>query len=313
MSHLHIPDGVHAALVWIAGPLLAPVGVLVSAAFTRRRPQRIVPERARRAHARRDGDPGADHGAFDYCMTLAGPVGIPVGPASTFQVCFVVTVIPRAHGGGGFTVIGLNALVLRARRDVPRPVYGMPAGRLKRPHAVAIATAVSQLLERVVDRGARGDVKLSPSAAAEVHTRCAGCRGARFVAMLAPLLLVAVTVESLLALGLATFLDRVRPGFVARRRLRRRGAARRGAAVINTFAQIDQYASAGHGVAPRERALQAALHARHDRRRGLHAGLGALLVFLAVAVLLALTAPALRSCCSRPRRRSSSPRCGCSR
>ena len=43
MSHLHIPDGVLPPLVWIAGLLLALVGVLVSAAFTRGvGPQRIA-------------------------------------------------------------------------------------------------------------------------------------------------------------------------------------------------------------------------------------------------------------------------------
>ena len=147
MSHLHIPDGVLPPLVWIAGLLLALIGVLVSAAFTRGvGPQRIAFQSALGGLMLAVMAIPVPITAFDYCMTLAGPVGILLGPASTFQVSFVVTVILALMGQGGFTVIGLNALVLGLGAMSARPIYGMLAGRMKRPHAVAIATAVSQLL-----------------------------------------------------------------------------------------------------------------------------------------------------------------------
>lgn len=215
MSHLHIPDGVLPPLVWIAGLLLALIGVLVSAAFTRGvGPQRIAFQSALGGLMLAVMAIPVPITAFDYCMTLAGPVGILLGPASTFQVCFVVTVILALMGQGGFTVIGLNALVLGLGAMSARPVYGLLAGRMKRPHAVAVATAVSQLLSSALWIAVlAASVKLSPSAAAEeeVQHTVRWLQGGALVALLAPLLLVAVAVESLLALGLATFLDRVRP------------------------------------------------------------------------------------------------------
>ncbi len=215
MSHLHIPDGVLPPLVWIAGLLLALIGVLVSAAFTRGvGPQRIAFQSALGGLMLAVMAIPVPITAFDYCMTLAGPVGILLGPASAFQVSFVVTVILALMGQGGFTVIGLNALVLGIGSMTAAPVYRLLASRMKRPRAVALATAFSQLLSSVLWIAVLAlSVKLSPTTAAdeEVHHTLRWLQGGALVALLAPLLLVAVAVESLLALGLATFLDRVRP------------------------------------------------------------------------------------------------------
>src|SRR4030095_2534852 len=83
--------------------------------------------------------------AFDYCMTLAGPVGVLLGPAPMFQVSFVVTLILALLGQGGFTVIGLNTLVLGLGAMLARPVYLWSVRGLGPARAVALATIGSQL------------------------------------------------------------------------------------------------------------------------------------------------------------------------
>ena len=44
-------------------------------------------------------------------------------PAGAFQVSFVVTMILALMGQGGFTVIGLNTLVLGGGAALARPLY----------------------------------------------------------------------------------------------------------------------------------------------------------------------------------------------
>ncbi|MFN8589341.1 MAG: energy-coupling factor ABC transporter permease [Candidatus Eisenbacteria bacterium] len=219
MSHLHIPDGVLPPIVWIAGLVLALFGVLVSAAATRDAgPLRIAFQSALGGLMLAVMAIPVPITAFDYCMTLAGPVGVLLGAASTFQVCFVVTVILALMGQGGFTVIGLNALVLGLGAMTARPVARLFATRMPRPHAVAAATAVSQLFSSALWIGVLVlSVKLSPVVARdeEVHHTLRWLQGGTLVALLTPLLLVAVTVESLLAFGLARFLDKVRPDLLA--------------------------------------------------------------------------------------------------
>jgi len=83
--------------------------------------------------------------AFDYCMTLAGPVGVLLGAAPVFQVSLVVTLILALLGQGGFTVIGLNTLVLGGGAMLARPVYLWSVRALGPARAVALGTVVSKL------------------------------------------------------------------------------------------------------------------------------------------------------------------------
>jgi cobalt/nickel transport system permease protein len=152
--------------------------------------------------------------AFDYCMTLAGPVGVLLGPAPAFQVSFVVTLILALLGQGGFTVVGLNTLVLGLGAMLARPVYLQSVRSLGPARAVALATVASQLVSTL------GwilvlvlSVKLTPNIVGE-HDIAAGfvqvlhrVGGAVIVAML----VAAIAIEALLGYGLARFLARVRP------------------------------------------------------------------------------------------------------
>jgi cobalt/nickel transport system permease protein len=147
-------------------------------------------------------------------MTLAGPVGVLLGPASVFQVSFVVTLILALLGQGGFTVIGLNTLVLGLGAMLARPVYLRSVRALGPARAVALATAASQLASTL------GwvlvlllSVRLTPNIAGEHEIASGvvrGLHGAGAVVVLA-MLFAAIAIESLLGYGLARFLDRVRP------------------------------------------------------------------------------------------------------
>jgi cobalt/nickel transport system permease protein len=168
--------------------------------------------------------------AFDYCMTLAGPVGVLLGAASMFQVSFVVTLILALLGQGGFTVVGLNTLVLGLGAMLARPVYLRSVRGLGPARAVALATATSQLVSTL------GwvlvlllSVRLTPDIAGEHEIARGLVRGIHGVgaAIVLAMLLTAVAIESLLGYGLARFLARVRPDLLPSPSATRGGRPRR--------------------------------------------------------------------------------------
>ena len=215
MSHLHIPDGVLPPLVWIVGAVLALLVLLASGRSTRGQgPREIAYRSALGGIMLAVMAIPVPITAFDYCMTLAGPVGVLLGAAGAYQACFVVTVILALMGQGGFSVIGLNALVLGAGAAIARPIYLAIAARTRPATAMAAATAVSQLFSSALWLAILAvSVKLAPGAAHEheVAHALAWVRGGVVAAVVLPLLLLAVGVEAMLGFGLARFLDRVRP------------------------------------------------------------------------------------------------------
>ena len=222
MSHLHIPDGVLPVPVWLAGLVLAVLALY----FATRGREPGAP----RAIALRSALAGVmlvimavpvPITAFDYCMTLAGPVGVLLGAAGAMQVSFVVTLILALMGQGGFTVIGLNTLVLGAGAAIARPAYLWMLGTLRPAGAMAAATAVSQVFSSMLWVALLWlSVRLMPAAAGE-HEITQGLRwlkGGILLSVLLPLLGLAVGIESLLGYGFARFLDRVRPDLLPRGR-----------------------------------------------------------------------------------------------
>ena len=215
MSHLHIPDGILPPVFWVSGLVLTALLLLWSTAVTRRSgPRQLAFQSSLGGIMLAVMALPVPFTAFEYCMTLAGPVGVLVGAGAAFQVSFVVTLILALLGQGGFTVIGLNALVLGLGAMVARPLYLSFAGGLGPARAMAAATAMSQLLSTVFWSAVLvGSVQLTPGAAgehavAESLVRVWHRTGA---AIVIPMLLAAVALESLLGYGFGHFLARVRP------------------------------------------------------------------------------------------------------
>ncbi len=220
VSHLHIPDGVLPPLVWILGAILAVLVLALSGRFTRHQgPQQIAFQSALGGIMLAVMAIPMPITAFDYCMTLAGPIGVLLGAAGALQVSFVVTVILALLGQGGFTVIGLNTLVLGAGAALARPLYCSLVAWLKPPGAMAAATAISQLFSSALWIGMLWlSVRVAPQSARdhEIAHALVWFKGGALVAVLVPLLGLAVGVEALLGYGLAGFLERVRPDLLPR-------------------------------------------------------------------------------------------------
>lgn len=218
MSHLHVPDGVLPPIVWILGFVLAGL-MLVWSAFASRRsgPQVVAYQSALGGIMLAVMALPIPITAFDYCMTLAGPVGVLLAPAAAFQVSFVVTLMLALLGQGGFTVVGLNALVLGLSAVAARPLYRATVAHWGPAPSMAFATAVSQLAASALWAVFLVlSIRLTPGVASEhevEHTLLMVWRTAG-VAVVVPMLLLAVAIEALLGFGLARFLARVRPALL---------------------------------------------------------------------------------------------------
>jgi cobalt/nickel transport system permease protein len=211
VSHLHIPDGVLPPILWGPGLALALALLLLAVRATRREAARTVAYQ------------GALGGlmlavmsipvplfALEYCLTLAGPVGVLLGAAAGFQVAFVVCVILALLGQGGLTVVGLNALVLGAAVSVARPLYVRLAAGRGAAASLAIATAVSQAVAGLCWFALLAlALNLSPGAAVAIGH--GGARTGLFAGITIGLWLLAIAAESAVAFGIGRFLARVRP------------------------------------------------------------------------------------------------------
>ncbi|HTM57409.1 MAG TPA: energy-coupling factor ABC transporter permease [Candidatus Udaeobacter sp.] len=219
MSHLHIPDGVLPPLLWAGGLLLALILLVLSG-----RGEGTASELPRGGPAQSIATRGAlggvvlaamalelPLGPIEYHLSLVGPVGVLIGPAAAFQLVFVVSAILALAGHGGFTVVGLNALVLGAGAAVARPLYRRLIPRLKPAPALALSTAVSQGLSGVLWMLVMV-IALRSLSHGGADPRVVGMpRMAVLTALALPLWILGIAVESAVAFGLARFLARVRP------------------------------------------------------------------------------------------------------
>jgi cobalt/nickel transport system permease protein len=216
VSHLHIPDGVLPPALWATGFALALVLLFVLPVASRRRgPPRAGVQGALGALMLAVMSIPIPLFAMEYCLTMAGPVGVLLGPAAAFQTVFVVSVILALLGQGGITVVGLNTLVLGAGATVARPVYRALVRRAAPPVALALATAAAQIVS-----GALWFVVLGvafgfdPSHPIPTHAHDHGPHAARltlFAAVTFALWGVAIAAEAGIAYGVGRFLSRVRP------------------------------------------------------------------------------------------------------
>ena len=228
MSHLHVPDGVLPPLLWAPALVLALLLLALSARFGNGARAGNVEHGA--GSDAPGGHPGG-HGAgfrgalgalmlavmtipiplfaLEYCLTLAGPVGVLLGAGGSVQVAFVVCVVLAFLGQGGFSVVGLNVLVLAAGMAVARPAYRAVLPRLGPAGAMAVATAAAQALSGALWFALLAlALRIEPRASLDPHGHASVLV---FSGLAIGMWALAIAAESLVGFGIGRFLARVRP------------------------------------------------------------------------------------------------------
>jgi cobalt/nickel transport system permease protein len=205
VSHLHIPDGVLPPWLWAGGLVVALVLLALSARSGGARAGGVAFRSAIGGIVLLAMAIEIPLGPIEYHLSLVGPAGVLLGAAGAFQVMFVVCAILAFAGHGGFTVVGLNALVLGSGVALARPLFRALALRLSPAVSMALATALSQ--------GASGLAWMAVVAIALRAGTIApgGARPAVMSAFALPMWAIGIAIEAAVAYGLGRFLARVRP------------------------------------------------------------------------------------------------------
>jgi cobalt/nickel transport system permease protein len=213
VSHLHIPDGLLPVWAWTSGLVVVLALLLLSGRSLT--PQRIAYQGALGGLMLATN--ALPLGPLEYHLTLAGPVGILLGPGGGIQAAFVVSSILALMGHGGLTVVGLNALVLGTGSAVAFACYGMLARALRPAWAMAWATAAGQALAGALWMLITGWSLRGSSGPGDAP----GLLRLEVLAGLAlPLWLLGIAVESVVAFGIGRFLERVHPALLPRPAIR---------------------------------------------------------------------------------------------
>lgn len=210
MSHLHIPDGVLPLWLWLGGLIVALL-VLGASVYASRAssPQQLAYRAA--LGALMLAVMSVPLGPFGYHLSMAGVLGVLLGPAASFQVCVIVSGTLALFGHGGLTVVGLNALVLGAGAAAARPVFRMIGRRLSAAARAAIATVVSQIVSGVLLVAVVAASSASDPTAIHAH---GASEAGRFALVGLPLWLAGVALEAGVAYGVVKFLERVNPSLL---------------------------------------------------------------------------------------------------
>jgi len=209
MSHLHLPDGVAPWWLWV--PALAVVMILLAVVGRGRSPQRVAYQGA--LGGLMLAAMAIPLGPLEYHLTLVGPVAVLLGVAGTLPVIFVVGATLAFVGHGGFTVVGINSLLLFAVAVVARGTYGVLARRLSAAWSLALASAAGSLVSGVLWLSVVV-VMLRVSADPTPTLAAVPARTELLAAVTLSLWMVGTLIESLVAFGIGRFLSRVHPALL---------------------------------------------------------------------------------------------------
>jgi cobalt/nickel transport system permease protein len=227
VSHLHLPDGALPWWLWAPGLVLAAI-VIAIVNFRRRHTPRDRLALLGSLAALMLAAMSIPLGPLGYHLSLAPVVGIVLGSGLAFVAAFVVNLVLALLGHGGFTALGLNALVTGIATTLASVSY-RAWGRGAKPFwPAAAAAACGLLVSHVAWLVIVGLAGVTPNPGEHAHagehaaglvaaagaTREAWMRLLRFAALSSPFWIVGTLTEAMVAGGVISFLAKVDPGLI---------------------------------------------------------------------------------------------------
>jgi cobalt/nickel transport system permease protein len=146
MTHIHIPDGVLPAWMWVSGWLLTLALVFIAGKLSSRaRVRRKVPLLGIVA-AMMLVAMSSEIIPIAYHVNLTVLAGILLGPVLSIIAAFIVEVVLAMLGHGGVTVLGLNTLIIATEMVLGWALFRLIVGALGRNRSgwsAALSTAMT--------------------------------------------------------------------------------------------------------------------------------------------------------------------------
>ncbi len=146
MSHIHLPDGILPAVLWISGYFLTFIIIFVmSKKMDKEEVKRKVPFAGITAAIMLIAM-SIPLGFIPLHFSLAVLCGILLGPGLGFITVFVVSLILASFGHGGITVVGLNTLIIGSEVLIGTYLFRILANKITLIPRVLIATVMALLI-----------------------------------------------------------------------------------------------------------------------------------------------------------------------
>lgn len=146
MSHIHVPDGVLPAWLWVSGWLAALAVVWIAATVAKRSDVRRKVPLLGVVSALVLVAMSSEIVPIAYHVNLTVVAGVLLGPWLALIAAFIVEVVLALLGHGGVTVIGLNTLMVGGEMVLGWALFRLAIGALGRRRvrwAAALATVVT--------------------------------------------------------------------------------------------------------------------------------------------------------------------------
>ena len=232
MSHIHLPDGILPAWLWVSGFIVAIlVGTILFRLIKKEELTKRFPLLGMMAAAMVLGA-GIEIVPIAYHVNLTVISGILLGPSLIFLATFVVNVILALFGHGGITVIGLNTLILSIEGVLGYFLFRLLWKVLQRlTPAAFLATFIALLFstsamigvvslgishyEKLIHQKGKGIFEFHLSEEKHDHheeeAKESEVNLKRFIAIVLPLGLIGWVLEGVITALIARYIHRLRP------------------------------------------------------------------------------------------------------
>jgi cobalt/nickel transport system permease protein len=145
MSHIHIPDGIIPLYIWIPAYLITfGIIFLISKSINKDHVKKLLPLTGVMAALMLIGM-SVPLVIIPVHLSLAVLTGILIGPKLGFIVVFVVSLILATFGHGGFTIVGINSLVIGSEVFIGSMLFKL-LGRKRKLIGVVISTVIALIV-----------------------------------------------------------------------------------------------------------------------------------------------------------------------
>lgn len=214
MSHIHIPDGILPAWLWVSGWVLTLAIVFAAGRFAERTDVRRKVPLLAVVSALMLVAMSSEIVPLAYHVNLTVIAGVLLGPVLSVIAAFIVEVVLAMLGHGGVTVLGLNTLMIATEMVLGWALFRGLVAVLSR-RWVRVATGIATALTLATTTTLLvGLVALAGEGAAAAAGEQPSLSVARFAAMVYTLGPLGWVLEALISAWVLGYVARVRPGLL---------------------------------------------------------------------------------------------------